>query len=166
MTGKRPVIALILGAAVWADGRPSPTLLRRTRHAIDLLKSKQVEKIIASGGLGTYPPSEAKVMQDICIEAGVNSDAVILEDRARNTLENIRFSLALCPEAHVVIVTDHYHAPRAWLTARALGIKARVSCPAMHSTKRIRVLMSWLREAIALPFYALKLAALRISGRL
>lgn len=158
--------ALVFGAAVWPGARPSPTLLRRTKHAVALYHSGQVGQIVVSGGLGQHPPSEAVVMREICLDAGIDGAKIILEEKAVNTLQNIRFSLDRAPSADLTLVTDCYHAPRVWLTARALGVRANVSCPAMTGTKRIRVIKSWLREGIALPFYVLKLTALRLSGRL
>lgn len=162
----RQSAALILGAAVWAGGVPSPTLLRRTRHAIALYKSGCVQCIVASGGLGKHAPSEAQVMQRICLDEGVPESHILLEEHATNTLENIRFSKNSAPNMSFVIVSDVYHAPRAWLTARAVGLSARVSCPKLDGTKPLRVVKNWLRECIALPVYALRLAIMRISGRL
>lgn len=135
-------------------------------HAVALFQAGRVDRIIVSGGLGIHPPSEATVMHGICVEAGIDAAKVLQEDRARNTLENIRFSHVLAPETLFVIVTDSYHGPRAWMTARALGLRAEVSSPTMQGTAPLRVLKSWLRECIALPFYALKLAALKVTSRL
>jgi uncharacterized SAM-binding protein YcdF (DUF218 family) len=158
--------AVILGAAVWPDGKAAPTLQRRTDHAGQLFQSGRVQQIIVSGGLGKYPPSEAIVMHDLCAAAGVPKDHIILEDQATNTLQNIQFSSKLVSGGQFVIVTDAYHVPRAWLTARVLGLNAVVSAPPMQGTKLHRVIKSWLREGVALPFYVIKLAAKRLSGQL
>lgn len=158
--------AIILGAAVRPDGSASPTLRRRTLHAVALFESGQVSQLICSGGLGQYPPSEAAVMRDICLAEGLPQDAILLEDRSRNTLENLANAKPLLPdpkETEVLIVTDHYHKARALLTARHLGISARASCPALRGTAWHRVAKSWLREIPALIYYCWRFSPL--SGR-
>lgn len=154
--------ALILGAAVWPGGAPSPALERRTRHAITLYQQGRIHRIIPSGGLCLRPPCEAQVMADLCRASGIPDSALTLETAATSTLENIAFAKPLLGGQTAVIVTDRYHAPRAWLAARAYGLDARVSCPPLTSVwPSWRLIRQYLREAIALPFYALKLALRR-----
>lgn len=155
---KRPV-AIVLGAAVWPDGQPSPTLRRRALYAAKLWQAGEVGAIIGSGGLGQYPPSEAEVIAQLCREAGVPAPAILQEDQATTTEENLRFSKAMMAATGfetAIIVTDRYHAPRARLVARRLGIKARASCPAMAGTAWHRVVKSWLREIPAYLWYLLR----------
>lgn len=148
--------AVILGAAVQSDGGPSPTLRRRTMHAVSLFKAGTVNHIICCGGLGRFPPSEAVVMQQLCLASGLPETAIVLEDQSRSTLENLINARALMeilgiPEA--VIVTDRYHKWRAAMTARHFGITASVSCPTMDGTARSKVIKSWLREIPGLIYY-------------
>ena len=143
---------LILGAAVWPDG-PSPTLRRRTEHAARLWHAGAAARIIPCGGLGQHPPTEAAMMRELLIADGVPDDAITLEDESTTTLENIRNAAALLAAPDVIIVTDAYHAPRALLTARHFGLRAKADCPARPGPQwRYR-----LREALALPIYALRL---------
>lgn len=150
-------VALVLGAAVWADGHASPTLRRRAAHAATLYKDGQVRHIIGCGGVGKHPPSEAAVIRDICVEHGVPLRDISLEDTSTTTLENIAnarpFLTGLGTDT-VVIVTDQYHAPRARLIARHLGITARTDCPKNTGTKRLRTLKAYARELPALLLYA------------
>ncbi len=148
-----PRAALVLGAAIWPGGQPSPTLRRRARHAARLYHAGAVTHIIGCGGPGRHPPAEAEAIARICLEAGVPAAALLREDTSTRTLENIaraRPLLARIGAREAVIVTDRYHAPRAWLTARALGLRARVSCPAPRGTSRRALARSWLREAAAI----------------
>lgn len=157
-------IAVVLGAAVRADGSASPTLRRRTLHAVALYKQGKVGKVICSGGIGRFPPSEAAVMHEICLAEGLPAEAIVIEDQARSTLENLshtkRLLKRLVSEAndqHLLIITDHYHKWRALLTARHLGLSAQVSCPALNGTTWPRVIKAWLREMSALIYYWWKL---------
>ena len=150
---------VILGAAVWRDG-PSPTLRRRTGHAIALWQAGLAEIVVPCGGLGLHPPTEAAAMTGMLLAAGIPSAAIHPEDRSTTTLENLLFARAIL-KAHevtsIIIVTDLTHAPRAALVARHLGLRARVSSPSLRQAHRPTVLRQAAREALAYPLYALRL---------
>lgn len=153
-------VALVLGAAVWADGQASPTLRRRARHAATLYRDGLVRHIIGCGGVGHHPPSEAAVIRDICMEHGVPKTDISLEDTSTTTLENIdnaRPILKRLEAQSVVLVTDRYHALRAKLSARYFGLEARADCPENIGTNRLRTLKSYAREVPALMLYVVRL---------
>lgn len=148
-------VALVLGARVWAGGQASPSLRRRAEHAANLWLASQVRAIVACGAGENAPPSEAQVIKDICMAAGVPDGAIFLEDQSSTTDENIRFSrplLEMVGAQHVMIVTDRYHAPRARLVARRLGLTASSASPKMPHP---RFKFLW-REALAYLWYAVK----------
>lgn len=162
----RPV-AIVLGAAVWSGGVPSPTLERRACHAAQLWLDGKVSQIIACGGLGQNPPTEAEVILGICSDMGVTAEALHLEDASTTTDENIRFALPLLDEMGrppVLLVTDLYHAPRARLTALGLGLKAKTSSPKLVGSHPLRLAYAILREGPALALYTWRLLRSRISG--
>ncbi|MFI6609378.1 YdcF family protein [Streptomyces sp. NPDC050507] len=69
------------------------------------------------------PRGEAVHYRERAIELGVPSSAVLVEPRARNTGENVRFSKALLEEAgvevsSVLLVSKPYEERRAYATAR------------------------------------------------
>ncbi|RYH06867.1 YdcF family protein [Tropicimonas sp. IMCC6043] len=151
-----PLAALVLGAAVRPGGQPSRTLLRRARHAAHLHADGAVTHVIACGGIGRHPPSEAAVIGRICREAGVPDAAIRLEERSTSTAENIAFALPILRElgtTRVAIVTDGYHQPRARLTARRLGLDcADLPPPAPEGVTLARI-KSILREIPAYLWY-------------
>jgi len=148
-------VILILGAAVWADG-PSPTLRRRTLHAASLYHAGRGSHIIPCGGIGRHPPAEALVMRDLLIGAGVPDDRILPEATSTNTQENIGHALPLLRQlgkSEVLIVTDHYHAPRARLTARRMGLNANSASPPLRGSHPGQQMRSFLREVPALLIY-------------
>lgn len=150
-------IALILGAAVWADG-PSPTLRRRTRHAIGLYQAGKVDALMGCGGLGRHPPTEAEVIAQLCREAGLPETAILREDQSTTTRENLTRAQALLPPGvQVILVTDPYHAPRARLIARQIGLDATSDTPPWDRIGPRQRLRHIPREAIGLFFTALRL---------
>lgn len=68
-------------------------------------------------------------MAAILRDAGVPEAAIALEDRSTSTYENVAFAREMLTAREVVIVTDPYHAPRAIVIARAMGLMARADCP-------------------------------------
>lgn len=71
------------------------------------------------------PRGEAEHYRERAMELGVPGDAILVEPRARNTGENIRFSRALLEERRaavscVLLVSKPYEERRAYATARKL----------------------------------------------
>ena len=143
--------ALILGCAVWPTG-PSPTMRRRTLHAARLWRDGTVGWLVPCGGLGRHPPTEAEAMRDLLLAEGIPESAIRLEDRSRNTHENILLArpiLDALGATGVVIVTDRTHAPRARLIARGLGLRATSSSPPLRGGRLRSTLRQALREVPA-----------------
>ena len=141
-------VGLILGAAVWENG-PSPTLRRRTLHAALLFDQGKVTHLIACGGLGRHPPTEAAVIADLLQSVGVPASQILREDQSHSTLENIRNALPWLAGLNctdVILITDAYHAPRARLIARRLGLIAVSSSPPLAGTSVKQFVKSALRE--------------------
>jgi vancomycin permeability regulator SanA len=78
-------IIVVLGAAVWKNGVPSPSLERRIKCAIKLLQDGRSNRLLVTGGLGKYPPSEASTMQRLAMEAGVSEKNIVLEELGTTT---------------------------------------------------------------------------------
>lgn len=145
-----PRYAIVLGAAVWPGGQPSPALQRRALHAAKLWHEGQIAGIVASGGIGRNPPSEARVIRDIVVAKGVPAQAVIFEARSHSTEENLRFSKALLPPgARAVIVSDAWHLPRARMIARLIGLDAETSACRADRRRPWAITRAVLREAAA-----------------
>jgi uncharacterized SAM-binding protein YcdF (DUF218 family) len=71
------------------------------------------------------PRGEAEHYRERAMELGVPADAILVEPRARNTGENIRFSRALLEEhqasvSSVLLISKPYEGRRAYATARKL----------------------------------------------
>ncbi|MET7940061.1 YdcF family protein [Streptomyces sp. NPDC005302] len=71
------------------------------------------------------PRGEAEHYRERAMELGMPADAILVEPRARNTAENIRFARALLEEhqitvSSVLLVSKPYEERRAYATARKL----------------------------------------------
>lgn len=69
-------------------------------------------------------------MADWLIAEGVPADHVVLEDRSRTTEENLTFSRTIMEEGKAdyrcVVVTNNFHAFRAAMMARKVGVNGQV----------------------------------------
>lgn len=86
--------------------------------------------IVPSGGRGDDEPrAEGVAMAEWLREHGVAEQDIVVEDRARTTRQNLRYSADLLEQRGVpepfLVVTNDYHAPRAAMLARELGIDAQ-----------------------------------------
>lgn len=117
--------ALVMGAAQY-DGRPSPAFERRLQGALDLYRSDCVSRIVVSGGRRDGDRySEGAAGRSWLLEQGVPAAALIAEEQASNSWQNIRLSRPHI-EGEFIIVTDDLHAFRSrWVAARH-GLEARV----------------------------------------
>lgn len=117
---------IVLGAQVRENG-PSVVLKYRLDTAIAYLNENRDTVCIVSGGKGANEPfSEAEGMAEYLLEKGIEEDRIILEDRSRNTAENIQNSRELIMgETYqgVGIVTNNFHVFRAVEIAKAQGLE-------------------------------------------
>ena len=120
-------VAVVLGAQVLPGGRASRTLEARVHHAARLYTGGRVGLIIATGGLGEHPPSEAEVMARILLKHGVPEDAILREERALNTWDSARRVAKMTRAlgiAGVLVVTDPLHCVRAVAAFERAGLLA------------------------------------------
>ena len=156
-----PSVFVILGAAVWEGGRPSNAMRRRVSGALRSATGVKDALFLVTGGVGRYPPSEARVMFDLLREADIPVENILLDEAATDTLESIqncvRILKSLPGFAEVVVCSDIYHIPRCRYLFRLYGIPTRAGRIANGRSEN-RILRWWyyyLREVAALPWDAL-----------
>ncbi|WP_443030623.1 YdcF family protein [Sphingomonas sp. RT2P30] len=146
-------LAVVFGAAVRPDGGASPTLARRTGYAAAIAEADPDVDLFLSGGVGTYPPSEAAVMGAL-LAGAVSSQRLTLDEVSRDTLQTVRAAAAHA-RAHryaaILTCTDAYHQPRVRMLFRLMGFASRAVRQAPRGQKQLRVMM-WLRECVAIPY--------------
>lgn len=116
---------IVLGAQVRENG-PSVVLQYRLDVAIEYLNKNPDTICIVSGGQGANEPfSEAEGMAKYLLENGIEMKRILLEDKSRNTVENIQNSKDLMGESYngVGIITNNFHVFRAVQIAKTQGLK-------------------------------------------
>lgn len=142
--GESADVALLLGT--------SPArAVERAMAAAELYRLGRVKYILPSGGVkwewhGTEI-SEAELMRNILVNEGVPETAILMDNEARTTIENmvcgtlvIARELKLSKTDSVIIVTSQTHMKRSMALAKALlPRKFRISaCPAFEENRRSR----------------------------
>ncbi|WP_157076180.1 YdcF family protein [Alicyclobacillus kakegawensis] len=117
---------IVLGAAVMRNDQPSPVLQERLDSALTLYHEHYAPVFILTGGQGEGEPiAEAEASQRYLESKGVPSAAMYLDNRSKNTWENLFDAKQIMQKQGMhtaIIVTDFYHQERAQLYARELGM--------------------------------------------
>lgn len=117
---------IVLGAQ-WKAHGPSDVLRRRLDRAVEYLKENPNTVVIVSGGQGPDEIiAEAEGMRQYLMDAGVDGERILTEDKSTNTRENLAFSAELIDResSRTVIVTNNFHVFRAVKIAEKQGYRA------------------------------------------
>ncbi len=117
-------VAVVFGAAVYANGRLSPVLRDRVDTAISLYKAGQVDRIIVSGDNRAADYDEPGSMMAYAIEQGVDPEDITADRAGHRTYDTCYRASHVFDVRDAVLVTQQFHLPRALLTCEGLGIKA------------------------------------------
>ena len=117
-------VALVLGAGVRRDGRPSRILAGRLDVALALYRSGLVEQLLVSGSPESRGYSEPVVMRDFLVSRGVPRTAVLLDESGVDTWCSCRGAAEVFGLRAVTVVTTRFHLRRAVALCRRAGIDA------------------------------------------
>ena len=147
---------IILGSKIRKDGTLTPILQARVDKAIEFAKEQKEKSnkrivFVPSGGKGEDEIiAEAEAMKNYLIEKGISSKDIIVEDKSKNTYQNLKFSKQKIDEDNkdgkIIFSTTNYHVFRSGVIANNEGI----DCEGMGSkTKWYFYTNALIRESIA-----------------
>lgn len=120
-------VIIVLGAAAYESG-VTPVFAERINHAAQLYKEGYADHVILTGGVAYGNSiSDAEIASVHAIEAGIDEDALILEEKSAVTYENLKYSREIMDEygfETAIIVSDPLHMKRAMEMAEENGIRA------------------------------------------
>ena len=126
---------ILLGGGIDKDGNLPSSVLSRVEKAAEYLTIHQECVCVVTGGtLKWLPYPEAPAIKNHLIKKGIASDRILIEDKAKDTIQNLEFSCRLISEtfeiplqevleSKVVIVTSRFHLRRAERLAKRIGYK-------------------------------------------
>jgi uncharacterized SAM-binding protein YcdF (DUF218 family) len=124
----RPAEAIVVLGAAQYNGTPSPLFQARLAHAVKLYRDGIAPVFIVTGGkLPNDRTTEAAAARAYALAHDVPAAAILVEDRSRTTLEQLRTVAEMLRERGLrsaVLVSDRTHMLRSLRIARDQGIDA------------------------------------------
>ena len=117
-------VAIVPGARVHEDGRPTVALAERLDTALHLYRAGVVEKILVSGDPDAPEYDEVVAMDRYLAAAGVPASDRLRDPAGRRTIETMQNAWAVFGIDRAAICTQEFHLPRALFLARRAGIDA------------------------------------------
>lgn len=117
-------VAIVFGAGLTRDGRPTPVLRDRVATAVDLYQAGKVQKLLMSGDNRFVNYNEPAAMREYAISLGVPQEDIVLDYAGQRTYDTCYRASAIFGLDKALLVTQAYHLPRAVLTCNGLGLKA------------------------------------------
>ncbi|MCB9814403.1 YdcF family protein [Candidatus Nomurabacteria bacterium] len=116
--------ALVLGAAVLADGSLSPIFTDRADMAIGLYQAGKVTKILVSRDNSTIEYNEVNPVRLYLMDKGVPDKDIFLDYAGFDTYSSMYRARDIFSVSSILICTQSFHLPRSVFIARQLGIEA------------------------------------------
>jgi SanA protein len=141
-------VALLLGAKVLPDGRPSGMLADRIAVAAQLYRTGKVERVLASGDHGTTAYDEVNAMRRELIAHGVPARDVFTDHAGFDTWSSAVRARKVFRVRSALVVTQGFHLARAVWLARRAGLDVHGVSADLHGYGR-QGKLSQLREVLA-----------------
>ena len=104
----------------------------RVTHAIQLYKAGKIQKIVITGGKGSFSASnitEAPQLKEVMIMCEVPEEDIIIEHQSRNTRQNALYTAEILqkqfPNYDYLLITSAFHMRRSVACFKKVGIDAR-----------------------------------------
>ena len=145
-------IGVVLGAAVWSNNRPSPSLSARVDKAIELYENGYLSEIYLTG---SNAPGESEVALNYIKSNNKIIKNIFIEKQTTSTIEQIEFikkKLLANTKNKVIIISDRYHLVRVQEIGKFLNANFKV-VPSGLSLSFETSLYNKIREALALTVF-------------
>ena len=112
---------IVLGTTAAPDGTPSPEMRERVEEGVRQYRAGVAPHLIMTGGAAHNQYAEGHVMAVLAESEGVPKEAIVEEDQAQNTIQNIWYSRHIMDERgwrSAEVVSSPYHLPRTALILR------------------------------------------------
>jgi SanA protein len=114
--------ALVLGAQVYTNGKPSIMLADRVHAAEALYRARKVKKILVSGDHGRWSYDEPGTMRRMLLADGVPARDIFTDHAGFDTWDSAQRARRVFDVRSAVVVTQGFHMARALFDARRAGL--------------------------------------------
>lgn len=115
---------IILGAAVYKDGKLSPVLKERVDTAVAVYKNGLVEKILMSGDNSSENYNEVSPVHQYILDSGVPIEDIFLDYAGFDSYDTMYRAKSIYGIESAVVVTQTFHLSRSLFIANNLGIES------------------------------------------
>jgi len=165
---RQPADAILILGRTLDLGAISEVFRARLDHGLTLLAAGLAPRIVVSGGLtGRSRRTEAEAGREYLLEKGLSESQLLIEDRSRHTMENLRNVRETARAGgwrRVLLVSDPLHLARAIAFAR--GLRLEMLCSGAPGAAPHRGSPGWwlraVREATLLHWYHVGVAYSRL----
>lgn len=136
-------VIILLGGGVYDKvpdlsgiGAPSEEMLTRLVGAVRLQKRLDVPVIISGGAVFKNRKPEAPIVKRFFVDLGIPSGQIIIEDKSRDTIENAKYTKAICEKngfKKPILVTSASHMRRSLMSFEKAGMNV-IPVPANFRT--------------------------------
>jgi SanA protein len=116
--------ALVLGAQVYTNGKPSIMLADRVHAAEALYRAGKVNKILVSGDHGRWSYDEPGTMRRMLLADGIPARDIFTDHAGFDTWDSAQRARRVFDVRSAVVVTQGFHMARALFDARRAGLHA------------------------------------------
>jgi uncharacterized SAM-binding protein YcdF (DUF218 family) len=114
---------VVFAGGVGESGQAGGGYQERVKRAVDLYHAGYARNVVFSSGF-VFVFKEAEIMKALAVANGVPADAIVIEERARSTNENVAYVSEILSRnswQSALLVSSPYHMRRAMWTWRALA---------------------------------------------
>lgn len=141
-------VAIIFGAQVYADGRPSPYLAARLDIGRRLLETGKVRALLLTGDHGSWSYDEPNAMRCYLMGQGVPSAKLAVDYAGFDTYQSCIRAKRIFGVDRAVVVTQDFSMPRTIALCRSAGI-ATVGVADENQPHNPVYWKCWLRDQLA-----------------
>lgn len=126
---KKADCIVVFAGGVGESGKAGQGYEERVNYTVELYKKGYAKNIIFSSGY-MFIFKEPLVMKALAVSLGVSEEAIILEDKAKNTYENVKFSKEILDKNNwdeILLVSSPYHMRRASLVFNKIAKNIKVT---------------------------------------
>jgi len=120
----REPVVIVFGAGLRRDGSATAILRDRVRTAADLYFAGKAPRLLMSGDFRGPGYDEPQAMRQHALSLGVPEDAILTDRAGLRTYDTCYRAREVFGLRSAILVTQHFHLPRALFTCRGLGVEA------------------------------------------
>jgi SanA protein len=156
---------LVLGAGLKKSGQPTDILVDRVLTACELIEKEKTDFLIMSGTIRDGDYDEPKAMKKFALSRGLADSIILVDVEGTTTFRSCVNALNNLHPKKILIVTQHFHLPRALFIARSLGMDATGVPANVFQFSAPKKIFWAIRELLSIPINILRLCIYYLSDK-